>query len=163
MPVKSLGVFLRLRVFLVPKNNHWFRRIILVFAFILFDYFSTLTFCHAPWEEANAYARFFMENLGIHAGLTLFVFVANFPIYVLLTFDSHVIRLPPRVAILAETSTDLIFAWFIAGLHFDGGTSWFWSAPGLLRQSLGATLYLFGAIAFIRPYSLFYGERYFSA
>ncbi|MEM2440169.1 MAG: hypothetical protein QW493_03010 [Candidatus Bathyarchaeia archaeon] len=135
----------------------------MIFAFILFDYFSTLTFCRAPWEEANVYARFFMESFGIHAGLTIFVLVANTPIYMLLTLDSHTIRLPPPMAVAAETFTDIAFAWFIAGLHFNGGTSWFWSAPGLLRQCLGAALYLFGAFVFVKPHNQFYDKRNLSA
>lgn len=163
MRIKSLGASISLRHFLVPNNNHWLRRIISVFAFILFDYFSTLAFCRAPWEEANVYARFFMESFGIHAGLTFFVLVANTPIYMLLTLDSHIVRLPPRMAVVAEIFTDLAFAWFIAGLHFDGGASWFWPASSLLRQSLGAVLYLFSTIVFVKPYSPFYGKRSLSA
>ncbi|MEM0357301.1 MAG: hypothetical protein QXL77_02875 [Candidatus Bathyarchaeia archaeon] len=151
MQIKSLGVSIKLRYFLIPNNNHWFRRTVLVFAFILFDYFSTMTFCRAPWEEANVYARFFMENFGIHVGLTLFVVMVNFPVYMLLTFDSHVVRLPGRIAVAAETFTDFVFAWFVAGLHFDGGASWFWSAPSLLRQGLGAVLYLLGTFVFVKP------------
>ncbi|MEM2546583.1 MAG: hypothetical protein QXM37_03025 [Candidatus Bathyarchaeia archaeon] len=158
--IKSLGLSLRLRTFLIPEKNHWLRRIILIFYFILFDYFSTLVFCHTPWEEANIYARFFMENLGIHAGLTLFVLSANFSVYILLTLDSNVVRLPSRIAVVAESFVDFVFAWFIAGLHFDGGASWFWTAPSLLRQGPGAALYLFGVFVFIRPPRLFCGRRF---
>jgi len=161
--IKSLDLPINLRYFLVPNNSHWLRRIILVFAFILFDYFSTLAFCRAPWEEANVYARFFMESFGIHVGLTIFVLVANTPIYMLLTFDSHIVRLPPRMAVVAEAFMDFAFAWFIAGLHFNGGASWFWSAPGLLRQGLGAALYLFFAFVFVRPISHFYDKHVLSA
>lgn len=162
MHIKSLE-FLRLKHFLVPKNNQWLKRIILVFTFIFFDYFSTLVFCREPWQEANVYARLFMEALGIHAGLTLFVLTANFPIYLMLTLDSHIIKLPTRVAVVAEAFTDIVFAWFIAGLHFNGGTSWFWSAPSLLRQGLGAGLYLSGAFVFIKPHNLSHSGRESSA
>jgi len=161
--IKSLGLSISLRHFLVPNKNHWSRRIILVFTFILFDYFSTLAFCRAPWEEANVYARLFMESFGIHAGLTIFVLVANTPIYMLLAFDSHIVRLPPRVAVVAEAFTDFAFAWFIAGLHFNGGTSWFWSAPSFLRQCLGAALYLFFAFVFVKPHKPFYDKHSLSA
>jgi len=157
--IKSLGVSINLKHFFVPNNNHWLRRLILVFGFILFDYFSTLVFCRAPYEEANLHARFFMESFGIHLGLTIFVLAANTPIYILLTLDSHIVRLPPRIAAIAEIFTDLAFAWFVAGLHFDGGTSWFWSAPSFLRQSLGAALYIFNAFIFVKPHKPFYDNK----
>jgi hypothetical protein len=128
------------------------KRTVLAFAFILFDYLSTLTFCHAPSDEANAYTRMFMENLGIPLGLTLFVVVANLPIYVTLSLDSHTVRLPPKAAIIIETSVDLVFAWFVAGLHFSGGASWFWTAPTLMRQILGASAYLSMAFLFVKPH-----------
>ncbi|MEM3578186.1 MAG: hypothetical protein QXX51_07025 [Candidatus Bathyarchaeia archaeon] len=35
-----------------------------------------------------------LKNLGVPAGLTLFVFVINIPVYTLLSFNSHVFRLP---------------------------------------------------------------------
>lgn len=138
--------------FLVPKNNHWLKRTFLVFAFILFDYASTLAFCRAPYEEANLYARAFMDSFGIQHGLTLFVLVANLPIYVALCVDSHALRLPPRIAIVGEMGVDAAFAWFVAGLHFSGGSSWFWAVPDLPRQTFGAFLYLVMALVFVKPY-----------
>ncbi|MBX5328093.1 MAG: hypothetical protein QHH18_00935 [Candidatus Bathyarchaeota archaeon] len=141
-----------LKRFLLPKNNHWLRRTVLVFAFIFFDYLSTLMFCRAPHEEANLYARAFMENFGIFSGLTLFVLVADMPIYMVLSVDSHVIKLPPKIAMVIEPLVDVLFAWFIAGLHFSGGTSWFWYSPDLLRQALGAVLYGVVAFLFVKPH-----------
>jgi len=64
--------------YLVPKNNKWLRRICILFVFILLDYFATLAFCTTPEEEANPYARIFLENYGIGVGLTMFVFLINF-------------------------------------------------------------------------------------
>lgn len=118
-----------------------------------------MAFCHFPWEEANVYARFFMESFGVQAGLTLFVFVANFPIYVTLSLDSHLVRFPAKMAAIVESLTDLVFAWFIAGLHFSGGTSWFWSASDVVRHVLGAVLYLIIAFIFVKPYRPSYGEK----
>jgi len=143
-----------LKRFLLPKNNHWLRRAALVFAFIFFDYLSTLTFCRAPHEEANLYARVFMENFGIFSGLTLFVLIANMPIYMVLSLDSHIIKLPHKIAIVIEPLVDVLFAWFIAGLHFSGGTSWFWYSQDLLRQASGALLYLAAAFLFVKPHTV---------
>jgi hypothetical protein len=141
-----------LKSFLLPKNNLWLKREALVFAFILFDYFSTLVFCHAPHEEANILARAFMENLGIAFGLTLFVFASNIPIYMTLSFDSHLIKLPLKIAIFFEVFVDIVFAWFVAGVHFSGGGSWFWFAPDLMRQTFGAFLYLTMAFLLVKPH-----------
>jgi hypothetical protein len=148
----KLGSAFSLKNFFLPRNNHWLRRALLVFAFTLFDYFSTLIFCHAPHEEANMYARVFMENFGILAGLTLFVLMFNLPIYMTLSLDSHVVRLPPTIAVAFEIGVDATFAWFLAGLHFSGGASWFWFAPDLIQQSLGAILYLIMAFLLVKPH-----------
>lgn len=146
------GIVFSLRYFLFPRNNHWIKRTLLVFSFIIFDYLSTLVFCHNPYQEANVYVRVFMESFGIPVGLTLFVLIANLPIYVALSLDSHIIRLPSRMARIAEVLVDLMFAWFVAGLHFTGGTSWFWCAPILTRQVLGTLLYLAVAFLFVKPH-----------
>ena len=148
----KIGTIPSLKHFLLPKNNHWLKRNILVFAFILFDYSSTPIFCCAPYEEANFYARTFMESFGMSLGLTLFVLVANLPIYITLCLDSHVVRLPFRAAVAIESLVDVMFAWFVAGLHFSGGTSWFWYAPDLTRQTFGAILYLVIALLLVKPY-----------
>jgi hypothetical protein len=118
----------------------------------MFDYLVTLAFCRTPQEEANLYARAFMENFGIPFGLTLFVLVANLPIYIILSLDSHVIKFPFRIAIAIETLVDFVFAWFIAGLHFSGGASWVWLATDWTRQTFGALLYLLMAFLIIKPH-----------
>lgn len=146
----------RLKYFFFPKNNHWLKRITLVFSFVLFDYIVTLVLCHTSHEEANVYVRVFMESLGIPLGLTLFVLMANLPIYMSLSLDSHIVRLPYRIGAIAESSVDVAFAWFVAGLHFAGATSWFWQAPGLMRQLLGSFFYLFMAFLIVKPHSPHY-------
>ncbi|MGQ9565086.1 MAG: hypothetical protein ACUVT5_00875 [Candidatus Bathyarchaeales archaeon] len=128
--------------FLVPRNNFWLKRLCILFAFILMDYGVTLALCKTPAEEGNLFARSFMETYGIPLGLTLFDFIANFPIYLLLCLNSHIVDLPSRFSKIAESFVDLTFAWFIAGLHFNGAASWFWFAPDVLRQFSGAFLYL---------------------
>jgi hypothetical protein len=150
----KLGTMLNLKPFFLPEKNHWSERIALVFVFVIFDYLSTLVFCRFPSEEANLGARIFMENLGIPIGLTLFVLVANLPIYMTLALDSHVVRLTPKAAIFVEPFLEFIFAWFVAGLHFSGGTSWFWNAPVLTRQILGASLYLIAAFLIVKSHKL---------
>jgi hypothetical protein len=155
----KLGVVLSLKRFFLPRNNHWLKRTILVFTFILFDYLSTLVFCRAPYEEANLYARTFMETFGIQLGLTLFVLVASLPIYMTLSLDSHAISIPFRAATVIEPFVDIIFAWFVAGLHFSGGASWFWHAPDLIRQVSGAFLYLTMAFFFVKPHKPCHDEQ----
>jgi len=99
-----------------------------------------------------------MENFGVPLGLSLFVLVANLPIYITLNLDSHIIRLPFKTAIVTELLVDAMFAWFVAGLHFSAGASWFWHAPDLLRQTLGALLYLVTAFLLVKPHKSCYGS-----
>ncbi|MEM3765504.1 MAG: hypothetical protein QXU46_00575 [Candidatus Bathyarchaeia archaeon] len=150
--MEKLGLSVSPKHIILPKNNHWLRRIILVFVFILFDCLSTIIFCRAPSEEANIYARAFMEAFGIPTGLTLFVLLANLPIYTVLSLDSHIVKFPKKMAVLVELFTDFVFAWFIAGLHFSGGTSWFWRVPDAERRFIGMLLYLCAAFIFVKPY-----------
>jgi hypothetical protein len=82
-----------------------------------------------------------MEVYGIPLGLTFFDLIANFPLYIILSLNSHLINLTPKLARTAETCVDVVFAWFIAGLHFNGAASWVWFAPDIFRQALGASLY----------------------
>jgi hypothetical protein len=152
----KLAAALSPKRFFFPRDNHWQKRIALVFSFILFDYFSTLTFCHAPFEEANPYARAFMESFGISPGLTLFVMLANLPLYISLSLDSNIIKLPKKAATIVEPFVDIIFAWFVAGAHFSGGTSWFWCSQDLMRQAFGAFLYLAIAFLFVKPHKPYY-------
>ena len=155
---RSLGMSVELKHFFIPTRNHWSKRIALVFSFTIFDYLSTLAFCRAPGEEANLYARIFMENLGMSWGLTLFVLAVNLPIYMLMSLDSHVIRIPAKVASTVEILIDGVFAWFVAGLHFSGGASWFWISPDFMRQTLGAVLYLALAFLIVKPHKPWYGN-----
>jgi len=132
--------------YLVPRNNRWLKRVCLVLCFVFLDYLATLAFCTAPAEEANPYVRVFMENYGIALGLTMFDFLVNLPIYLILCFNSHFISLPPRLARIVNPLIDVVLAWFLAGSHFSGATSWFWPAPDLMRQAMGFGIYLVIAI-----------------
>lgn len=149
---KELTSAFNVKCFLLPKNNRWLKRTALAFAFVLFDYFSTLVFCHAPNEEANLFARAFMENFGMPLGLTLFVLMMNLPIYVTLSLDSHIVKLPLKATVAVEFIVDLIFAWFIGGSHFNGGASWFWHETDLVRQISGAVLYLIVTLPLLTPH-----------
>jgi len=93
-----------------------------------------------------------MEALGIPLGLTLFVVLANLPIYMTLSFDSHVVRFPFKISLITETLVDVIFGWFLAGLHFSGGTSWFWNAPAWNRHFFGTCLYMVAAFLLVKPH-----------
>jgi hypothetical protein len=148
----KLGAVLSLKCLLLPRNNHWLKRTAIVFAFIVFDYLSTLAFCRAPHEEANLYARIFMESFGIPLGLTLFVLLINLPVYMTLSLDSHIIRFPSRTAMIIESFVDVVFAWFVAGSHFSGGASWFWPTSSLTLQVFGAFSYLVIAFLFVKPH-----------
>ena len=128
--------------YLVPKNNIWLKRMCLMFGFILLDYFATLAFCTTPMEEANPHLRVFMENHGVFLGLTIFDFLINLPIYLILCFNSHFISLPAPLSKIVDPLVDVILAWFLAGAHFNGATSWFWLAPDLIRQATGFGIYL---------------------
>ena len=128
--------------YFIPRKNIWRTRLILLLSFIMFDYTATLAFCSAPIFEGNIYARAFMETFGIGLGLTLFNIITTTPLYLIFSVDSHMIRLPPKIAKLTNPVVDGIFAWFIAGVRFNGATSWFWSAPLVVRQITGAALYL---------------------
>jgi len=128
--------------YLVPRNNKWLKRTCLVFGFVFLDYLATLAFCATPAEEANPYVRMFMENYGIALGLTMFDFLVNFPIYLILCFDSRFISLPQRLSRRVDPLIDVVLAWFLAGSHFNGATSWFWLAPDLTRQATGFGIYL---------------------
>jgi hypothetical protein len=132
--------------YLVPKNNIWLKRTCLLFGFILLDYFVTLTFCTTPMEEANPYVGAFMEKYGVFWGLTIFDFLINFPIYLILCFNSHFLSLPVQLSKILEPIVDVILAWFLAGAHFNGAASWFWVAPDWIRQITGFGIYLFIAM-----------------
>jgi len=147
----KLAMLLDPKCLLLPKKNHWMRRTIIVLGFIFSDCAATLAFCAAPNQEASIVARMFMQNLGIPSGLTTFVFLSNLPIYVVLSLDSHVIRLPTRVDVAVELTVDFAFAFSIAGPHFYGGSSWFWLAPDSIRYLRGILYYLMMAFVFVRP------------
>ena len=142
MALEADSPFMAVR-YLIPRNNFWLERTFILFSFIFLDYLVTLLLCRSPAEEGNLLARSFMEAYGMQLGLTLFIFVASLPIYLLLSLNSYVFNLPPKLSRIVETPADFAFAWFIAGLHFNGALSWFWFAPDILRQAMGGSIYLF--------------------
>jgi hypothetical protein len=128
--------------YLVPKNNLWLKRAGLLFGFILLDYLTTLIFIKSPLEEGNLLVRTFMENYGVLLGLTIFDFLINLPIYIIICFNSHFGTLPPKFSKIAEPLIDVLLAWFVAGYHYSGATSWFWTSPHLIRQITGFSIYI---------------------
>ncbi|PVX25933.1 MAG: hypothetical protein CW716_06990 [Candidatus Bathyarchaeum sp.] len=128
--------------YLVPKNNIWLKRAFLLFGFILLDYFATLVFINTPTEEGNLLVRAFMENYGIIAGLTLFDILINIPIYLIICLNSHFVPLPSRLSKIVDPIIDVFLAWFVAGYHYSGATSWFWASPDMVRQTVGFSIYL---------------------
>ena len=125
---------------LVPRGV-WLRRAFLLFAFIFLDFMVTIFFCRTPHCEGNLLARSFMQIYGIEAGLAIFDFLLGLPIYVILTIDSHLIRYTKQHSTKAELMIDLALGWLVAGAHFNGAASWFWSASSIVRQLSGCILY----------------------
>jgi hypothetical protein len=150
MALEADSVVVAAMKYLIPKSSFWVKRISLLSCFILLDYLVTVIFCTVPAQEGNLLARNFMEAYGIPLGLTFFDALANLPIYVILCLDSHFVNLPARSSRVVEVFTDAIFAWFIAGLHFNGATSWVWFAPDVVRQALGASLYFLIVFSWLR-------------
>jgi len=132
--------------YLIPKKGRWRVRTFLLFAFILFDYAITLAFCSNPTQEGNIFVRQFMEIYGIFLGLTIYDLINNLPIYMVLCVVSYLVNLSTRLSKIIEPFVDLVFAWFVAGAHFDGAASWFWPIAPLMRQIVGAILYLILAL-----------------
>jgi hypothetical protein len=130
------------REYLVPKNNVWLKRAYLLFGFILLDYLVTLLFITSPLDEGNLLVRSFMQNYGIFWGLTLFDVIINLPIYLIICFNSHFVALPPKFAKIVDPIIDVFLAWFVAGYHYSGATSWFWTSPHLIRQIMGFSIYI---------------------
>lgn len=128
--------------YLVPKNSVWLKRAGLLFGFILVDYLATLIFIKSPIEEGNLLVRTFMENHGILLGLTLFDLLINIPIYLIICFNSHFVTLPSNLSKITDPIIDVFLAWFVAGYHYSGATSWFWTSPHLIRQITGFSIYL---------------------
>ena len=128
--------------YLVPKNNLWLKRAALLFGFTLLDYITTLLFITTPIEEGNLLVRAFMESYGIFLGLTIFDLLINIPIYLILCFNSHFVSLPQKLSKITDPVIDVFLAWFVAGHHYNGATSWFWTAPELIRQLTGFSIYL---------------------
>jgi len=125
---------------LIPRGI-WLKRTVLLFSFLLLDYFVTLTLCDSLSAEGNVYARSFMQTYGIKEGLTIFDTLMAIPIYIILCIDSHFVKFPSKFSTKAELLIDLALGWLIAGAHFNGASSWFWNAPDVIRQTAGFIIY----------------------
>jgi len=124
-------------------RNVWVQRTMLLSIFILLDYLVTLFLISYPAEEANAFARSFMEIFGVGLGLSLFCVLINLPIYLILGLLAFYSESRRFVALpFATPGLDIMFAWFVAGTHFSGALSWISTGSTLLYQSAGALLYL---------------------
>lgn len=114
----------------------------------------TTAFCASPSKEGKLLARRFMEIFGTIPALTFFDLLIDFSIYVLLCFDSHLATLHHRWNKTANALTDLGLAWFVAGLHFYAGASWFHMLPQFSGIAIGATIYILLAITLV-DYKIF--------
>jgi len=121
----------------------WIYRFSLLFSFVLFDLLITLISIKSPIEEGNVLVRAFMGFFGVYLGLALFgCFIMIFLFFVLSFCKLLLGNMDKWASIIISFVVDVCFGWFVAGLHFVGGTSWFWLAPDLARHCLGAGLYL---------------------
>lgn len=124
-------------------RNIWLQRMLLLALFILLDYIMTLLLVSYPTEEANVFARGFMEAFGNALGLTIFSLLINLPVFLILSLLAFYPRcLSSAVSPFATPGLDIAFAWFVAGAHFSGALSWVVNGPSLLYQITGAALYL---------------------
>ncbi|MGD2066078.1 MAG: hypothetical protein PVI43_02770 [Candidatus Bathyarchaeota archaeon] len=133
---------LYLSKYLLPKNNLWLKRAFILFGFILLDYLATLIFINTPAQEGNLLVRAFMEDYGIILGLTIFDILINIPIYLIICLNSHFVALPSPLSKVVNPIIDVFLAWFVAGYHYSGATSWFWASPDMVRQTVGFSIYL---------------------
>jgi hypothetical protein len=134
---------------LIPRKNRWFIRECLLLASILFDCFSTIVSCRAPYQEANKNARILMENYGIPLGSIMWSSVLALRFIIVLNLCSHYWNTTSKIYRILEIILDFGIAWYITGDHFKGAMSWFSTTPGLFQQIYGASFYLLGMIGFV--------------
>jgi hypothetical protein len=116
---------------------------LLLTSFILLDYIITLLLVSYPTEEANVFARWFMEAFGNVFGLTIFSLLINLPVFLILSLLAFYPKCSGFAASpFATPGLDIAFAWFVAGTHFSGALSWIVNGSSLLYQITGAALYL---------------------
>lgn len=124
-------------------KDTWILRFLILLGFVMFDFLATWTSISYPLEENNALARASMGFFGVYLGLALFGFFIASLLFLILCFCRSLFSGRTKLAsLVGSLIIDFCFGWFIAGVHFVGGTSWFWLAPDLIRHCLGAGLYL---------------------
>jgi hypothetical protein len=124
-------------------QNTWFQKMLLLSSFILLDYIITLLLISYPGEEANVFARGFMEAFGVTLGLTIFSLLINLPVFMVLGLLAfHPTHLGFGALSFATPGLDIVLAWFVAGTHFSGALSWIVGSSTVLYQLTGAVLYL---------------------
>jgi uncharacterized integral membrane protein len=130
-------------------NAPWAARFIVLQSFVVFDLSITLLSLSSMSNEGNVFARVFMEVLGFPAGLVLFSIIVTGILLLILRFCRHMFsNASGMVKTVGTIALDFSMAWFVAGVHFVGGTSWFWLAPELLRHFIGASIYFMVLTAF---------------
>jgi hypothetical protein len=121
-----------------------------LFGFVLFDLLITWISVSSPIEEANVLVRAFMSSFGVYPGLALFgCFIMGFLFFILYFCKVLLVNMGKWASLIMSLTLDVCFGWFVAGVHFAGGTSWFWFAPDLVRHCLGAGLYLLVLYLFV--------------
>ncbi len=124
-------------------KSSWILRFSILFGFVIFDLLSTRFFISGLAEEGNSYARALMQTFGISFGLVLFSMIIGSILAAILLLSKFIMaNLKGAIGLIIILALDLCFAWFVAGMHFVGGTSWFWLAPEIVREVMGAGLYL---------------------
>lgn len=128
----------------------WIYRFLLLLTFVLFDVLATSVSISGPIDEGNMLTRIFMNSLGVYLGLAFFgLFIAGFLFFTVAVCRLLVVNCGKLASTISSFVIDGCFSWFVAGVHFVGGTSWFWFAPDMLRHCLGAGLYLLALYLFM--------------
>ncbi len=135
----------------------WATRFLILQGFIVFDLSLTWLSISSLAEESNIIARGLMQVIGPWSGLILFSGIITGVLFLVLLFCSHMFdNVNGLVKSAGTIALDFGLAWFVAGVHFAGGTSWCWLAPQFLRHLIGANIYL-AAIAV--SWKMFFGNR----
>jgi hypothetical protein len=126
----------------------WATRFLVLLGFVAFDLSATWLSLSSSAEESNVFARNLMQVLGFSTGLILFSGIVTCALFLILRFCSRMLdNIEGTVKTVGIVTLDFGLAWFVAGAHFVGGTSWFWPVPEMLRHIIGASIYVLALTA----------------
>jgi hypothetical protein len=101
--------------YVVPTKG-WLKLFLVVFAFVLADYITTLSMISAPEQEGNVAGCYLMQAFGIVPGLTIiFMLTSVLPSYAIVLAASRVPSVMHSKSWIAYIVVDVLLAWFIVG------------------------------------------------